>query len=694
MGLGSLGAAILSIKILTDASDAAKGMGEAASGVEKMQAKIGGLVGPAALVGGAMVGMGKAALGAASDHEQAMGGIDTVFGKSADQVKAWGDQAAKTAGLSSTEYAEAAAKIGSQLKTAGVPMDQIADKTKTMIQQGADLSATYGGSAASAVDALSSAMRGEADPAERLGLGISAAAVAAEMAAEGTDKLTGKALTAAKAQATMNLITKQGAASLGQFAAQSGTAAEAQQIAGASMKNLASTMGQALLPAATAVGQVMAKLAEFVQQNSQLFLVLAGIVASFAGGILAVSAALKIYQMAQTLVSAATKVWAGVQWLLNAAMSANPIALVVIAIVALIAVIVLLWTKSDAFRNFFIGMWKAIQTAAVAVWKAIVVAFTVAMAAIKVAIAAVGVFIAAVWTAIKLGVQAVGVFVAAVWTAIKAAAAAAWTAIKVAVQAVGRAIIAVWTAIKVAAAAAWTAIKVAVQAAGTAIKVAVQAVGTAAAAVWTAIKTSAAAVWKAITTAVRAMQTAITLILDGIRQAAAKVWTAIGDAAKAVWKAIGDTLKTYVDAWKRLIEGVVATFKAVFEKVAAVVKTALDPVTKAIQGIKQLWDDTVGKISDGIGKVTGWISGIVSKFKKVPTAPPAAAAPAMFAASPSLSAAAVTGAAAAQRSSTGPTIIIQGAVDPDGTARQIRGILAGRERRVAGIRVGGMAAIA
>jgi hypothetical protein len=52
------------------------------------------------------------------------------------------------------------------------------------------------------------------------------------------------------------------------------------------------------------------------------------------------------------------------------------------------------------------------------------------------------------------------------------------------------------------------------------------------------------------------------------------------------------------------------------------------------------------------------------------------------------------GTAAAAGGSAGPTIVIQGAVDPDGTARQIRGILAGRERRTAGIRVGGLAAIA
>ena len=49
------------------------------------------------------------------------------------------------------------------------------------------------------------------------------------------------------------------------------------------------------------------------------------------------------------------------QWLLNAAMSANPIGLVVAAITALVAAFVILWNKSEAFREFFIGMWEAIK---------------------------------------------------------------------------------------------------------------------------------------------------------------------------------------------------------------------------------------------------------------------------------------------------------------------------------------------
>lgn len=59
------------------------------------------------------------------------------------------------------------------------------------------------------------------------------------------------------------------------------------------------------------------------------------------------------------------------QWLLNAAMSANPIGLVVAAIAALVAAFVVLWNKSEAFREFFIGMWEAIKETVSAICTAI-----------------------------------------------------------------------------------------------------------------------------------------------------------------------------------------------------------------------------------------------------------------------------------------------------------------------------------
>lgn len=62
-----------------------------------------------------------------------------------------------------------------------------------------------------------------------------------------------------------------------------------------------------------------------------------------------------------TLAELAQAAMAKAQAILNAVMSANPIGLVVVAITALVAAFVLLWKKSEAFRNFWIGLWDGIK---------------------------------------------------------------------------------------------------------------------------------------------------------------------------------------------------------------------------------------------------------------------------------------------------------------------------------------------
>ena len=61
------------------------------------------------------------------------------------------------------------------------------------------------------------------------------------------------------------------------------------------------------------------------------------------------------------IAAGATTVWAGAQWLLNAAMDANPIALIVIGIAALTAGIVYAWTKFEGFRAVIITVWDTIK---------------------------------------------------------------------------------------------------------------------------------------------------------------------------------------------------------------------------------------------------------------------------------------------------------------------------------------------
>lgn len=61
------------------------------------------------------------------------------------------------------------------------------------------------------------------------------------------------------------------------------------------------------------------------------------------------------------VVALATKVWTGAQWLLNAAMTANPIGLIIVGIAALTAGIVYCWNRFAGFRAFIITMWDTMK---------------------------------------------------------------------------------------------------------------------------------------------------------------------------------------------------------------------------------------------------------------------------------------------------------------------------------------------
>jgi len=71
--------------------------------------------------------------------------------------------------------------------------------------------------------------------------------------------------------------------------------------------------------------------------------------------------AMTAYAAVMGIVTAATRIWTGVQWLLNVAMSANPIGLIIIGIAALVAAVVYCWNKFAGFRAFILTMWDTLK---------------------------------------------------------------------------------------------------------------------------------------------------------------------------------------------------------------------------------------------------------------------------------------------------------------------------------------------
>jgi len=231
-----------------------KGLRDALGSSESALSKFGkaaGLV--AAAAGAALVAVGVKSVKSANALEQSLGGLRAVFGDSAGQMEQWANTAANSVGLAKSEYAQLSTILGAQLKNMGVSMDKLGEQTNDLVVLGADLAATFGGTTADAVSALSSLLRGERDPIERYGVSLKQADINARLAAKGMSGLTGEALKQATSLVTLELLYEQTADAQGQFARESTTLAGAQQRLKAGLENLSATFGTALLPAVTAV---------------------------------------------------------------------------------------------------------------------------------------------------------------------------------------------------------------------------------------------------------------------------------------------------------------------------------------------------------------------------------------------------------------------------------------------------------
>ena len=204
-----------------------------------------GLVAVAAASAAAKIG--KDSVMAASDVAQQFGALEAVFGENAKQLKDFSESMVEY-GLSTADAARYAALLGTQLKGLGMEESDAIARTKELQILAADLAATYGGTTADAVAALSSTFKGEYNPIERYGVAIRKSDITARLAEQGLKGLTGETLKAAEAQAAYELIMLKTTAAQGQSKREFNTLAAQLQRLRASYTNITASLGEALLP--------------------------------------------------------------------------------------------------------------------------------------------------------------------------------------------------------------------------------------------------------------------------------------------------------------------------------------------------------------------------------------------------------------------------------------------------------------
>jgi TP901 family phage tail tape measure protein len=459
---------------------------------------------------------------------------------------------------------------------------------------------------------------------------IRAAAVISEQGAGGMNKLTAsinKVKAADVAKTRLNNLSGQ-----------------VEQLKG-STETLAIGLGSVFIPILNKIVGVLTNVVNWFTSLDSGTQKLIAITAAFVGGLLLfVGGLIKAVQAAQAMKVAMLA--------LNGTFLANPITWVIIAIVALIAAIVLLWNNSETFRNIVMAVWNAILNAVKAVaawftgtlvpalqgvwnsivsgaqslWASIVAVWNGILSAVQTALTGISNFFQAIWNGIVAFFTTIWNFLVGLLTAYlnmwKAIFTGALNAILAVWNAVwglfGPLVTAVWNLIKAILELAWAWIKVGI----TAFLNGLQAVWTS---IWNAIKAVTAAVWNGIkavimpivnairsfiTAAWNAIKAITSSTMNATKSVVSSVWNAIKSVVSSVMNAINSVISSIWSSIYSAVSGKVNSIKSIISSVFNAAKTIVSTVFGAIATtISDKINSAKQFVQGGIDAIKGFFSG-------------------------------------------------------------------------------------
>lgn len=408
---------------------------------------------------------------------------------------------------------------------------------------------------------------------------------------------------------------------------------------------------------------------DFVVDHSTEFTAALAAMGAGIAAYVAYTTAIKVMKEGWASLAIVQKAVTAAQWLMNAAMTANPIGLIIAAVAALVAAFVVLWKKSEGFRNFFIGMWEKIKEVAGAVWQAITGFFSSAWETIQSVWSAVAgwfsetviepikEFFSAVVDFFTEAFDTIAGFAQSCWDTIKAVwsvvvdwfkaiidpivnffttafeiifqlAEGCWNAIKLIWTAVSgwfksniidpivNFFTTLWNTIKTAAQTAWNGIKAIWSiVSGWFNTYIIQPITNFFTGLWNGIKTAAQNAWNGI----KSIWSIVSgwfnnTIIAPIKNFFTGMWNSVKSGASAAWNGIKSVFGGVADWFKNIFSNAWQKVKNVFSTGGKVFDGIKDGITKAFKTV-------VNAIIKGINKVISIpfnaINGILDKIRNV-----------------------------------------------------------------------------
>jgi hypothetical protein len=360
---------------------AGAGMGKFTTQMKSMATTIG-----LAFGGAQIANFAKESVMAASNLNEAMSKVGVVFGENAKEIETWAKGSTANFGMSERAALTSVGTFGNLFSAFGLGSEDTEKFSTSLTELAVDMASFNDMSVDDALNALRSGLSGETEPMKKFGSVLSETRLKTEALTLGLIKNTKEALDpAAKAQAAYSLIMKDTAVQQGDYDRTAGGTANTMRRVAAEMDNAKVAIGQGLLPIFDGLLKVLEKgivpalkkLGEFLKNNQDLIIslgiglgVAVAALVAYKTIVIATTTATKLFAVAQVLMSggqlasiASTNTLAASILRLNAVMRANPIGLVVTAVALLVAGFVMLWKKSDTFRNAVISMAKVALTA-------------------------------------------------------------------------------------------------------------------------------------------------------------------------------------------------------------------------------------------------------------------------------------------------------------------------------------------
>ena len=247
----------LKLSILADVDELKKNLNIGSKDVDGFAGKIGDFSKKAALAfaavaaaAGAMaIKIGVDAVKSASDLAETISKVNVLFGQTAKDIEKFADGAASSLGQTKQQALDAAATFATFGRSAGLSGKDLSKFSIDFIKLSSDLASFNNTTPEQAINAIGSALRGEAEPLRAYGVLLDDASLRQAALSLGITNTTKDALTPQqKVLAAQALIYQQTSAAQGDFERTSDGLANKTRILTAQLENAKTTIGTALLP--------------------------------------------------------------------------------------------------------------------------------------------------------------------------------------------------------------------------------------------------------------------------------------------------------------------------------------------------------------------------------------------------------------------------------------------------------------